>query len=424
MAAFAVLFVVSVASLVQSFLVIKISALALLLGAFLVQLCWRGKMEIFPRLLYFYLVLFAAGVIWVLVGYLNPATYSTGVFDALRLYCLWSAAFFLLYNILRSMPFLNSLHLALVLAGMTISAINFFGLADQFFGWGLVSLDLRFELDQFIAIYDGYIQITSQNIGPLFLIVPYLIAVQSRADAKRSGAGLTWVSLALSVGLAVASGRRALLLLLALTPVIVLAMAVLTGSLDRLKDWARRLFIGYTVALLVGAAVVVVLPDVIPEVEYVDRLQQAFSAEDERTIQKPYLIEAFQAAPLIGSGFGAAASYLRSEDRPWAGYELTYYQMLFNIGLAGMTLMVLLFATYLAYAFRNLRKFADESAIPFALLTGIVCLLIGAYSNRYLGSFDLLFFVGILPYLATFTRGFVQTAEPHTQLRTAHHENS
>jgi hypothetical protein len=53
-----------------------------------------------------------------------------------------------------------------------------------------------------------------------------------------------------------------------------------------------------------------------------------------------------------------------------------------------------------------LRRFGESGAIPFALLLAVLSLLLGAYSNRYFGSFDYLFFVGILPYLATFTRGF------------------
>ena len=46
-----------------------------------------------------------------------------------------------------------------------------------------------------------------------------------------------------------------------------------------------------------------------------------------------------------------------------------------------------------------------------ALLVAFCSLLIGAYSNRYFGSFDLLFFAGLLPYLATFNHGFQPDAQ-------------
>jgi hypothetical protein len=47
-----------------------------------------------------------------------------------------------------------------------------------------------------------------------------------------------------------------------------------------------------------------------------------------------------------------------------------------------------------------------RSAVPFALLVAYCSFFIGAYSNRYFGSFGLLFFVGLLPFLSTFQFGF------------------
>src|SRR5207244_3254495 len=125
----------------------------------------------------------------------------------------------------------------------------------------------------------------------------------------------------------------------------------------------------------------------------------------ERTIQKPYLMAGFARAPLLGSGFGAYAGYLRSEERPWT-YELTYHRLLFNVGLVGLAVLGALFFTYFVLVFRLLGRFREGSAIPFGLVVGFCSLLIGAYSNPYFGSFDYLFYLGFLPYLSTFRAGF------------------
>jgi len=154
---------------------------------------------------------------------------------------------------------------------------------------------------------------------------------------------------------------------------------------------------------------VAVRPESIPEIGYVSHLREAFSAEDERTIQKPYLIDAFMESPIIGSGFGAHAGYLRSERRPWT-YELTYHQLLLNLGIVGLVALGGLVSLYFVFVTRLLTQFKDGSAIPFALLIGIWSLLIGVYSNPYFGSFDFLFFFGLLPYLSTFRLGFDQSA--------------
>jgi hypothetical protein len=45
--------------------------------------------------------------------------------------------------------------------------------------------------------------------------------------------------------------------------------------------------------------------------------------------------------------------------------------------------------------------------MPFALLVGLLSFMVGVYSNPYLGSFDFLVYLGILPYLSTFRHGFV-----------------
>src|SRR5207253_3067923 len=121
-----------------------------------------------------------------------------------------------------------------------------------------------------------------------------------------------------------------------------------------------------------------------------------------------YLIHAFMKSPVLGTGFGGHADYIRSDERPWS-YELTYYQMLLNLGTVGMTLLGTLFAVYTGAVIRVLRQFREGSAIPFGLLIAFFSLLIGAYSNPYFGGFDSLFFAGLLPFLSTFERGFDQS---------------
>jgi hypothetical protein len=205
---------------------------------------------------------------------------------------------------------------------------------------------------------------------------------------------------------AVLSGRRALWLVMALTPCTLLTLAVLARCSVRFGRATVRSLWMYAVLGAFAGMFAVVAPEVLPETGFVAHLQEAFSSVDERTIQKPFLLQAFAEEPVLGSGFGAAAGYLRNYERPWTGYELTYHQMLFNLGIVGSTMLAAVFVSYVVMVILLLRRYGEWGAIPFALLLGCVSLLMGAYSNRYFGSFDYLFFVGILPYLATFTRGF------------------
>jgi hypothetical protein len=354
---------------------------------------------------WFYVWISLAGVVWAIVGLLHPANYLQGVFDALKLYVVWSAAFVILYTLLRGGPSLQSIHTAMVVAGILIPVINFVGLYDQYGGLGLIPDNILQQLDMRIGFNDGYIQITSHNIGAMFLIAPYLLSLQFRSDAGKSNSVFTKLALVLSLILVVVSGRRALWIAVALTPCAILLLSSLTTSFVLMKASGKRFLLGCAAVSVVGLAMLLTLPESAMGVGSVSHLKDAFSSEDERTIQEPYLIHGFLKSPVFGSGFGAYAGYQRSEERPWT-YELTYHNLLFNTGILGTSFLLTLFSLYLMFVVRLLRRFKDGSAIPFAVLVAFFPLLVGAYSNPYFGSFDFLFFAGLLAYLSTFQQGF------------------
>ena len=402
----AVMFVASIATLVQSYVLVKLFFLAVFLLTAIVRVALRKtRFAVHPRLVLFYLWIGVAGIVWAIVGLLHPGNYVQGNLDALKLYVTWSAAFVILYTLLRAEPSLRLLHAAVVSSAILISVINLVGLADEIGSWGLISESIREELELYVGIHTGYIQITSNNIGALFVIVPYLLSLQFRADAGKVNSAFMKVALALSLVAVAVSGRRALWLAVVLTPCTILLLSGLTGSYGLLKIGGRRFLLICTLAAVAGLSVVLLVPDEIPELGSLVRLNEAFSSENERGIQKAYLIDGFMESPILGSGFGAYAGYLRSYERPWT-YELTYYRLLFNMGIVGTASLGTLFFLYFALVIRILRRFKDGSAIPFGLLVGFCSLLLGSYSNPYFGSFDYIFFVGLLPYLSTFRGGF------------------
>jgi hypothetical protein len=401
----AALFVAATATFVQSYVGVKLLFLAVYLVTAVVGVARERKALVYPRLVVFYVALSVTGIIWAIVGLLHPGNYVVGAFDALRLYCIWSIAFLVLFSLLRAHASLRWLHDGMVLSGLLISVINLVAVADQILGWGLITDSIRDQMELRVGIHEGYIQITSNNIGALFVVVPYLLALQFRADAGKLNSPLTKLSLVLCLVVAAVSGRRALWLVVAVAPWAILALAVVTKNQAALRAAARRFTYAYTLAAVALLGLILVRPDAIAELGYVGRLQQAFSVEDERTIQKPYLLHSFEESPILGSGFGAYAGYLRNEERPWT-YELTYHQMLFNLGVVGLILLGGLISLYFVLVVRTLRECRDRLAIRFSVLVGFCGLLVGAYSNPYLRSFDYLFFAGLLPFLSTFRRGF------------------
>jgi hypothetical protein len=408
------MFITSMATFVQSFLVLKLSFLALFLVASMLEVGRQRRVRVYPRLVSFYLSIGVAGIAWSLVGLVNVVNNVVGVTDALRLYVIWSIAFLILYTLLRSRPSLWVIHVAMVASGILISVINLVGLADQIGRWGLIPDAIRQELQLNIGIHEGYIQITSKNIGALFLIVPYLLSLQFRADAGKANSAVTKVALVLSLILTAVSGRRALWLVVALTPCTILLFSRFADASGLVGAGARRFLAAYAIAVAIGLGTMSILPARITDIGSVRHIAAAFSAQDERTIQKGYLVDAFAESPILGSGFGAYAGYMRNAERSWT-YELTYHQMLFNIGIVGVVILGGLISAYVVIVFLLLRRFKAASPIPFGLLIAFVSLLFGAYSNPYLRSFDFLFFVGLLPYLSTFQSGFNELAPKLTK---------
>jgi hypothetical protein len=402
----AVMLIVSMATLVHAYFLIKVSLIVVFLLAFALNVFLRRiDIVVYQRLVVFYLCIAIIGIVWAIVGFLYPSNYVQGVLDALRLYVMWSAAFAVLYTLLRAGPSLHSMHQALCVAGILIPLLNLVALYDLFSGSGLIPASVRQELALEIGIGDGYVHLGSVNITSMFVIAPYLLAVQFRADAHKSTSTLTKIALVLSLVLVVLSGRRALWIVVALTPGIILLLSGLTGSGRLLTAWGKRFLLIFAIAGAVGLSAIFILRDGGSDSGVVARLKEAFSSQDERTIQRPHLVAAFTESPVLGSGFGGYAGYRRNEAKPWT-YELTYHTMLFNLGIVGTGFLLALFSLYFVFVVRLLRRFKSASAVPFGLLVGFCCLLIGAYSNPYLGGFDSLFFAGLLPYLSTFERGF------------------
>lgn len=380
----------------RSFAEVKIALIGLFLATNLVLSLTRGRQLELRQALpagVFYLIVAALGIIWTGVGAINggdPDAFA----DSLRLYVGWSAAYFLLIVVLRQFDATAILHNAIVLAGIAIAVVNALGIYDFYFKLGLFPPWLLDDLSMLVGFHDGYVQVTSHNIGYLMFVGGYLIAWHCRSEGKQTGLGkLPTVSLIMTIAITIFSGRRATWLALLATPAYILVLSVLSHSMVRTRNLGRLLAIG---AVLAAVAFLIAPLDAT-----LDFVQSAFSPEDERSIQSGYLIDGFLNYPVMGSGFGMSAGYLRSDVSPWL-YELTYHQILFNFGVVGTSVI----AGTAWYYFRQALRVADPARSTvkgaFELLCGSVTFLIGTYSNPYLGSFDFLLVIAVLPLLSTY----------------------
>jgi hypothetical protein len=399
-------FLCSIMTFPRSFVAAKLVCLGIFLYVHVVDPARERHFRVQPRILAFYSFVAIGGLVWALIG-LSGRGDPGGVIANLRLYVAWSLAYLLIMTMLRNGNGLGYLHTSIVLSGLLIAAINFVGIYDQYAGLGLLSERTREELRLAIGFHEGYVHVTSHNIGSLLFITPYLIAVQFLDNTRKLNDKLTKVSFIACMLISALSGRRALWMCMVLTPLVIAVVALASSSYRELKPYARRLILVMTCGLAF-AAVMLLFSAINPGetgVAVLDHMGEAFSAEDERSIQSGYLVSSFMDQPIAGSGFGAYAGYLRNDDMPWL-YELTYSQLLFNFGLIGMLYWAAFTGAFGYFVCRVIREARYHTGQPLCLIVGVCGVLIGTYSNPYLGSFDFLVFLAMVPFVASLRNTF------------------
>ena len=395
----AVTCITSMLCLPRSYAAIKLSFLLLYVFQQCIKILLGKKIYINGNILFFYLCVMMLGAIWSLIGLVhgNP---TAAIYDHLRLYIGWGLAYLIFLSLLRMDGVIN-IHYSVVVSAIIIFGMNLFALLDHAAGFGMISDEIKKELDMFVGIHGGYIQITTHNIGSLFFILPYLtILYFNKNKFEATKLNNEKIALILSLVVALISGRRALWISIILLPFIFIFIQKMMNSSGNASVFKRT----SQHKKMIWVLIVIILSLIISFLllskggETISHLIAAFSAEDERTIQMGYLLRSWSDNPLWGTGFGGYAGYTRNEVAPWL-YELTYHQILFNFGLLGCSLITIIFISFCKKAIYKMNKMSIEGILNQSIFGGLIVFLIAAYSNPYLGSFDFLFVLGMLPLL-------------------------
>lgn len=128
-----------------------------------------------------------------------------------------------------------------------------------------------------------------------------------------------------------------------------------------------------------------------------------------RVSQAPKLWDAFMSNPILGDGLGAVIRprFVRDTAAPWS-YELTYLQILFQMGVVGL---IAVFALPLIAMWRGLKEMIGAlQAAPLAGVMGILGILVASATNPYLlSSFGML---GVTIGLALIGSAKASTSDP------------
>lgn len=338
-----------------------------------------GQLSLDRKLISFSLFFSTVGLAWSIYGFIvgNPG--------AIRVLTVM-AAYPLIFSLLLSYwdrDYSDDVCRLILFVSAVLIFFNFLFLwsasDDGYFAGVMVGLygDAWASLDTSHAT----VRYTLPSISSMLFMLPFLICMASISKGKSLFFSALLVVL-LTV-LLVFSGRRVALF----STVIGVGCAFLIRAI-----WARQTFgVG---RLLVGACSILLLLSLgTVGGSLVDQLERYLSVFDwkadesniERALQFESLMQGIYASPLLGAGAGAAASYVRSEEMPWA-YELFYVSMIFQYGILGFSLYAIGVLSIIVELGRKIRD--SSSGLEFSLLAGMIAFLVASATNPYIGKFD------------------------------------
>ena len=228
--------------------------------------------------------------------------------------------------------------------------------------------------------------------------MPFLIAMvliwPKWEDAPISRSWL-WLACLFGVAIAILSGRRAVWLILAISPLVVMGARMFMVRRFRIATGRkfRRLVVGLLIMVgalflygthVAGLDVSVILTQLAAGFDFLG----GGAGELARAEQFLALLDGWQRNPLFGAGLGASAlGSLRSVDMPWA-YELSYVALVFQTGLVGLLIYCagVIWIFWMGMKIMRSGHWLNTYMLP--VLVGTACFLIANATNPYLAKFD------------------------------------
>jgi hypothetical protein len=327
-------------------------------------------------------LLASIGALEILYGTLRG---NDGAYPQITVWVLWPLVFLLLSSAISTEQHLRSLFRVMVAASI---AIGVYGCLYMLTLTGHIPAGFYSDkIDQGQSIYyeSGVLAISLYSFSSLLFLGPFLVALvitwpRDRSPVVRS----YWIYLGivLNVALGVLSGRRALLLGFALTPIIL----ILATRVSR----ARLVRVVVPSIALCSAALLAVRALHIDVGATLDFLTTGYKSagDNARQIEFQSLMDGWRENPIFGAGLGAVANGpVRSIETPWA-YELSYVALLFNIGIVGVLIYGTVIGTIIRRTVAVARARVELRPWTIPVLVGMAGSLIGNATNPYLLKFD------------------------------------
>lgn len=369
-------------------------------GLFLLFTCsWAALNIIKIRLRYCREILIISSICLALslfeiaVGIINN---NPGAIRVSGVYFFWPLAYLVfigLFNKIEDLePFLNLIIFGLF--GVEILTLIF--ISDFL---GISSLGTLQVFEQMnpsinIGIYEGESGLFHAGLTTLNFSLPFLIT-KIMMDARINKYRKIEISIALiGVLIAMLTGRRALWIILALSPIIYMALnSYITKKIDialLLKIIFLSIFIFIILVYILQLDASLLFDRLAAGFDFGDSANESAFRRNE---QYHALINGWLDSPIIGSGHGGAAQdNMNLDEMQWA-YELSYLALLFHVGIIGFFIYLTSVFWMIMTLVNYLKKYQEYTYLVLPLLVGLLSFLIANATNPYLLKFDYLWVI-------------------------------
>lgn len=356
-----------------------------------------GKWKIHKTVLYIGILCVTTSLIFINYGQLNDAP---GAASVATVFVVWPLLFLFFMGGMNS-PCNFQPYIKVIILGVSVASLM--GVLLVFSGLDLLGINLEsiFEFQGArVGIYDGTFEYQLYNLTTVIFGFGFLLALLTLPDSVRSLNGFWKFNLRLAFVLAclamLFSGRRALWVVAACSPLIIYLLSRISGLANpfRLK-FVLVMFLAIAVGAGLGATIFninfeMMFTDLLSGFDFNDASNESASVRGD---QFRALFSGWQEAPLWGFGHGSFSPLsIRDNNEPWA-YELSYMSLLFQVGLIGFLIYTAALVWMYVKSIMIMRNQPEAASLLLPLLVGLTGFLIANATNPYLAKFDYLWVI-------------------------------
>jgi hypothetical protein len=371
----------------------------LLVGLFfgiLLGLLYGIRFRIHIQVFILFLFYTFLGMAYVFYGYIKG---NSGAVRVSTVYVIWPIVYMVIISAMSKESVFRGV--ARVLIGSSI-AISLYVIYYLFHELGIVpdALYLELDLGQSAGFYEELVRYNLYSISTLLFLFPFITASLlswSGVDTPPVRRNYIIISFILVTCVSILSGRRALWLVMILTPLLTSVILLFVKQRQgTIKKIIKPIFyfvgiVGVSLGLLQTVFDVGVSG-------LLNRFVEGFQFSDDlgailRREQYVALLDGWANSPFFGAGHGAVAEGpIRSLEMPWS-YELYFLSLLFHIGVVGISAYAFGIVWIVFHGLRIVRRDPTLRLYMIPVLVAMICFLIASNTNPYLGKFDYLWVV-------------------------------